>query len=400
MRGAEPTDEDDEEMEEEMSAKLGMFLSLVLAFSMSAVLVPAQPAEAAGTFWVSGTFEFHNGFSKRRSIAGYDFNVATTSASGMGDFVIDPSAFSQSGDVTFGKAWAAAVCPTGSTVFCFLQQANRGFQAFPGFPVFAQVASTYVEKNAVAGNFGAASDPGNFSFCPQVGNPANGTGLLPNCPGLQNGFPAGVDGLVQYSGGAFGGTMSILRDATVVVSQRRQATPSVIFQHDVDPRTFPWMAGVPMSSTAVNSPATGQQTVNPVFGPNTSIQTAGTVLGLGTGVLPSTSTGFPWTTGMVRVAEDSCNANPTQNCNFSTTTIPTAAPNVNQWTITGADNRAANGEGTISLVAGGIFQNRDTYSTTNRANLDLTFTLPEPSTTVGFAMGALLLGRLARRRSS
>ncbi len=189
-----------------MRTRLGMVLSFFAALSASVVLMPAKPVEATGTFYVTGSFEFFNGFSRRRVIEGFDGAVATTDPSGMGAFTIDASAFSQTGNETLGRLHQANVCPPGATVFCFLNNANRGFQAFPGFPVFAQVATTYVEKNAVPGVFGTAAAPGAFSFCPQLGNPANGAGSLPACPGLQNGFPAGIDGLVQYSGGGFGGT--------------------------------------------------------------------------------------------------------------------------------------------------------------------------------------------------
>jgi hypothetical protein len=359
------------------------------------VLQPAAPAQAAGTFFMTGTYEMHNGFATRRRIKGFQSPVVTTDASGMGAVTIQPSVFSLTGTPVRGAERANLACDPADpgALLCMLNFGAEGFAAFPGFPVFAQNASTFTEKNVTTGVLAPGGGPGTFNFCPLVGNTNNGPGPTPACPGLGFGSPTGVQGLVQYSaGGGFGGTMAVLRDVTVVVAQRRNVAPTR-YQYDLETRMANWMIGVPMSSTFTNIANPGPLTQSPVFGPFTSIQTVGPIIqATGSPVLPSTSTGFPWTTGMVRAAEDSC---------VGAGTCPTPFnPNpFVQFTVTGTDARGPDGQGQLSLVAGGIFQNRDGLTTGNWGTLDLTLALPEPGTALGLASGILLLVGLARRRS-
>ena len=362
-------------------------LGTAATIAAGVVLQPAAPAQADGTFYLNGTYEMRNGFSTRRRIQGFDATVMTVA----GAVDIDPSAFSITGTPIHGAEFLKTVCPTGD-ILCILSAGAEGFQAFPGFPVFAQVASTFTEKNTSTGMLGAGGGPGAFSFCPLVGNMNNGTAFPWTCPGLGFGSPTGVQGHVTYSGvGGYGGTMAILRAATVTVSQRRNVGPTQ-FQHDQDQRTGFWPVGVPMSYTYTSLPAPGPLTQSPILGSFGSIQTVGPVVAAGAPVVQSTSTGFPWTTGMVRGAEDSC-------------LIPNTCPtefNPNpfvQFTVTGSDARGPDGQGNLSLVSGGVFQNRDNLTTINHGALDLTLTLPEPGTALGLGAGIMLMMGLARRRA-
>lgn len=374
-----------------MFSRLMWVLGIAATVTAGVVLQPAGPAQAAGDFFMTGTYEMHNGFSTRRRIVGFDPSVVTTAGTGMGAVDIDPSAFSISGTPNKGAAFIKQVCPTGDIV-CILSAGAVGFQPFPGFPVFAQVASTFTEKNASTGMLGAGGGPGAFDFCPLLGNANNGTAFPWACPGLGFGSPTGIQGLVTYSGGGgYGGTMAILRSATVTVSQRRNIGPDR-YQHDQDSRTGFWPVGVPMSYTYTSSPAPGPLTQSPVLGSFSSIQTIGPVVGPGAAVVASLSTGFPWTTGMVRGVEDSC-------VQAGTCPTPFNPNNFVQFTVTGSDARGPDGQGNLSLVSGGIFQNRDTLTTVNFGTLDLTLALPEPGTALGLGAGVMLLMGLARRRA-
>ena len=347
------------------------------ALGTAFVLLPAAPASSAEL--MAGTFEMHNGFSERRRISvGTSVNLAVG-----GGFTVPKSAFSTMGTPVAGRAAMTAQCPPTGSPFCVYAIAAQGFQAFPAFPLYAQVASTYTEMNETTASLVPGGGPGSLAFCPVVGNPANGVGTKPACAGL--GSFNGAQGIVQYTAGSaqFGGTMAIARrTARVAVSFRIQETP-LQFQHDIETRNGNWMIGVASQSTFTTQPGQitpnddrGLYTTGPVLGPVfTSIQTQGAVLGNGAPPLPSTSTGFPWTTGMVRVAEDSCLANPTQACNAGTT--PNAATiGIVQFTTTGFDARNATGKGNITLVAGGIFQNRGSFSTGNWGKLNLSIGLP------------------------
>jgi hypothetical protein len=95
----------------------------------------------------------------------------------------------------------------------------------------------------------------------------------------------------------------------------------------------------------------------------------------------ASSTGYPWTTGMIVVS------------------APLAGGVGEKWTLTGMDSRV-NGVGTIQLVAGTLSRRFTTKANANRSWLRLN--IPEPSAALGtvgaLAMLALCHG-LARRRS-
>ncbi|MFP6640062.1 MAG: hypothetical protein VCC04_07450 [Myxococcota bacterium] len=363
-----------------MLEKFRWLLAGASALGTAFVLFPAQPASA--TQVMTGSYEMHNGFSTRRRI-----NVNTgVAVSAGGGFTVPSKAFSTMGTPVAGKATFFAQCPPASaTGFCPYIIAAKGFQAFPGFPLYAQVASTYTEYNEGTYTLKPGSGPGTLAFCPVVGNPANGAGTKPACAAL--GSFGGAQGIVQYTAGAnqFGGTMAIARrTATVEVSFRLSEVP-LKYQHDIETRAGNWMVGVDSKSTFTTQPGQltpadnrGRQTTGPVLGSYTSILTQG-VLGInGAQPLPSSSTGFPWTTGMVRVAEDSCLANPFQACNATAPTPNAATIGVVQFTNTGMDARVG-GIGNITLVAGGVFQNRGSFSTGNWGVLNLNMGATVPS---------------------
>jgi hypothetical protein len=98
--------------------------------------------------------------------------------------------------------------------------------------------------------------------------------------------------------------------------------------------------------------------------------------------MATTSSGFPWTTGMLTVAQ------------------PAAVP-AEIFVLTGSDGRNTTGSGTISMVSGALSLRQLSLANANRGWVQLT--LPEPTVALG-ALGAFgMLGfchTLARRRSS
>jgi len=348
----------------------------VLSFVVVVLIAPE--GAVAGTQIMGGRFEVNNGFALRRGMDATQLVESTA----LGGIPIAANAFQQTGNPALGKQILLDTCPPGvATPYCPLVGfAPRGVQPFPGFPQYAQLASTYSSAGPTTGELLApGAGPGTFAFCPRVGNPRNGVGTLPNCP--SEGTSAGAQGFVQYTAGGnqFGGTMSIARDSVTVVSFRVNETP-LQFQHDKETRNggANWGIGVPMSFTSTVQPLGGPKTTMAAFGTFGSITAPGTTLSIGANPLASESTGFPWTTGMVRVSESSCLDNPNQGCNAGTT--PNAATiGVVQFTFSGMDSRDVNGVGNIVLVAGGMFQNRVGYTTSNWGSLNLTMGAPVPS---------------------
>ena len=96
----------------------------------------------------------------------------------------------------------------------------------------------------------------------------------------------------------------------------------------------------------------------------------------------ATTEGFPFTTGMITISQ------------------PAAKGSPEVFTLTGDDTRMANGEGTISLVTGGLSQRTATGPNANRSWAR--YTLPEPGAVLGAAAALAVLGvchGLVRRRS-
>ncbi len=123
------------------------------------------------------------------------------------------------------------------------QTVGMSFQAFPSFPGFASLRSSHSSKQTAAHTLMVSGGPGNFEFCPPVGNPLN-----PACnqaAGLA-GF-LGFQGFVDYDPGVnrFGGTFRIARKQTAVVAFRVATNPSQ-FAHQRGIRgALPAIAGGP-----------------------------------------------------------------------------------------------------------------------------------------------------------
>lgn len=425
------------------------------AFAATVVLLPASPSHAGGPYFMTGTFEVYNGFAKRRVIRGFAPAISSVpgSVSGMGAIAIPALAFSETGEPNIGAARVNQLCDPAdpAALLCVLQNVEAiGFQPFPGFPLFAQAASTFTEANTVTSTLAPGGAPGDMGWCPQAGNPANGVGAVPACPGnaltvaggvvsslggvavqtafaagggapfmsfgwgipqqttsmggptamatrtgvpggigLGQQFPVGAQGNVQYrNGNGFGGTMQIIRNTQATISFRIATAPTR-FRHDKDQRIGPWGVGVPISHTAASTgtsgPTTqlpftttmGGNTINPGtgvagpaqggFGPFTSIKTRGAQGNPGGGPLvASGTTGFPWTTGQVIAQEDSC------GLGLGGQPCPNTQQQFQMFMMTGTDARGPDGQGNLSLVSGGMFQNRSTLSTANYGTLDLT----------------------------
>ncbi|MGH0032995.1 MAG: hypothetical protein ACQGVC_24650 [Myxococcota bacterium] len=129
---------------------------------------------------------------------------------------------------------------------------------------------------------------------------------------------------------------------------------------------------------------------NPAFSPGVfsmTVSTAGLVLATGTplgpgGANPVASFAGPWTTGRVTVSQ------------------PSAIGGGQIFIFTGSDARSAGGQGTLSLVSGGIVTSAAGGPAGTRGWLNLTV-LPEPEVGPGAALGALAIAVLAwaRRRA-
>jgi len=96
----------------------------------------------------------------------------------------------------------------------------------------------------------------------------------------------------------------------------------------------------------------------------------------------ATTEGFPFTTGMITISQ------------------PAAFGSAEVFVLTGMDTRMANGEGTISLVTGGLSNRVATGPNANRSWAR--YNLPEPGAVLGAAAALAVLGvchGLVRRRS-
>jgi hypothetical protein len=91
----------------------------------------------------------------------------------------------------------------------------------------------------------------------------------------------------------------------------------------------------------------------------------------------ATTEGFPFTTGMITISQ------------------PAAKGSAEVFTLTGGDTRMANGEGTISLVTGGLSNRTATGANANRAWAR--YTLPEPGAVLGAAAALAMLALCHRR---
>jgi hypothetical protein len=280
------------------------------------------------------------------------------------------------------------------------------FNFFPSFPGFAQLVSSHTSSQTATQTLAVNGGPGNFEFCPPIGNPLN-----PACnqaAGLAGYL--GFQGFVDYDQGVnqFGGTFRIARKQMAVVSARIATNPSQ-FAHQKGVRGAPpaiaggpttfrspyfvptpsappstpiradWAPGLPTLSQYFRA-TPGEVTVSPVLDPTGGfILTPGPV-GTAAPITPnpSTSTGFPFTTGMIRqVGINSLGG-------------------VTAFTVTGGNFRGPTGQGNLVLVAGGINQSRAGNSVPTYAIMKIN--LPEPGMGIGLAAGFGLLMALVRRR--
>jgi len=273
------------------------------------------------------------------------------------------------------------------------------FQAFPSFPGFASLRSSHSSSQTAPHTLMVNGGPGDFEFCPPIGNPLN-----PSCneaAGLA-GF-LGFQGFVDYDPGAnrFGGTFRIARKQTAVVAFRIATNPSQFAKQRGIRGALPAIAGGPTTfrtpsfvPTPMAPPSTpiradwapglptlsqnfqatpGTVTVSPVLHPTLGyIVTPGPP---GTAVPfppnPSTSTGFPFTTGRVRMVGIN------------------SLGGVTAFTVTGGNFRGPTGQGNLVLVAGGINQSRAGNSVPTYAIMKVN--LPEPGMGVGLTVGFGLL---------
>lgn len=286
------------------------------------------------------------------------------------------------------------------------QTVGTKFDFFPSFPGFAQLESSHTSSQTATETFAVGGGPGDFEFCPPIGNPLN-----PSCnqaAGLAGYL--GFQGFVDYDAGVnqFGGTFRIARKQVAVVSVRIATNPSQ-FAHQRGVRGAPpaiaggpttfrspyfvptpsapsttpiradWAPGLPTISQYFRA-TPGEVTVSPVLDPTGGFIVTPGPVGTATPFTPnpSTSTGFPFTTGMVRqVGINSLGA-------------------VTAFTVTGGNFRGPTGQGNLVLVAGGINQSRAGNSVPTYAIMDIN--LPEPGMAIGLTAGIGMLAAFGRRR--
>lgn len=233
--------------------------------------------------------------------------IATATGSGPATLTLQPGVFSSAG-VPFGfglmtppyiQLWTTAglVAPNGAPA-----QFNAGLSS--------------ARPNA------------NFDFCP-------GAAANPACtnPNIAPGQGTRV-GIVQYDAGSnvFSGTMDLLVNGGGTVSV--QIGPSR-FRH-VQIAGIPMVQGKPYGFQTFQTAAPTEVTLGGVVSSMGLINPKGVVTSTLAGET-LVQTGFPFTTGMVRVYVPPAGTEP-----------PTV------FTVTGSDNRTPLGAGNITLVAGGV----------------------------------------------
>jgi hypothetical protein len=150
-------------------------------------------------------------------------------------------------------------------------------------------------------------------------------------------------------------------------------TPAVLFQSGVLTMTAKPNKGVEPGIMVVGANGAGTVTMSAFTAPAPTAMTAPTNM--------ATSTGYPWTTGMIVIS------------------VPGALGKAEKFTISGSDTRVL-GVGAVQLVSATLSRRMTSGPNGNRAWLRLN--IPEPSAVLGAACGlgmlAVLHG-LARRRS-
>jgi hypothetical protein len=177
----------------------------------------------------------------------------------------------------------------------------------------------------------------NFSYCP---NAANNPNCADNRPIGDDGTKAGR---VTYTAGPnrFGGTMGMVIIGAASgggeVANDLGGSPRRI-RHDGILGAGSQEVGLYYANTSSVVLTSAAITTGAVIGTNGLITQPGVQTDTGTADI-NVNTGFPWTTGQVIASEPG-----------GVTSMDIAE----RITMTGSDNRTANGRGTLSLVAGGI----------------------------------------------
>jgi len=313
-------------------------------YVLAAVFIPLAIASSsqAAQFLMSGHLDLRSpGVNPSRS---FDATGVVTTANGGNSLTVPANRFAKDGGT---------------------------FRVFPGYPVVAQLVSTYTSTEATE-TFQAGGGPGSFKFCPP--EPGAGGPSAAFCAALPEGVPQtfmtangatstvgtknsvpgtaqnGVGAKLVYSAGSnqFGGTFRINRQAAGSVAFCNNTGPGAICSVQLRSGSTPWTAGLPCDASGCDQGggdltvmiAQGVVLISPMFGPQGSITDPGMTGGLGPVIPDRFGVGFPATTGSIRMDDNVgtvMEAPPTQTRHF---------------TVAGYDNRNASGVGNIKLVSG------------------------------------------------
>jgi hypothetical protein len=248
------------------------------------------------------------------------------------------------------------------------------FRLFPTLPNVAQITSNFTDTHASV-MFSAGGGPPAIAWCPKI------TGCLT----FTSGTVAPI--LLQITPGSsqFGGTFKLARSTTgsfVRVPDPPPPPVTIAIQPVQDPPQ--WAAGA-TSFVALNIPAPPAKIYqSPILGPSGSVLSVGAFVSTAAPAPNALITGFGMGTGRIFLID----ATPatTMGGPFSSST-------------TGTDQRTASGNGNIVLVGGSVAYAGSAGTNFGRFNR-LTLNLPEPTSGVGVAVGALALFGLWRSRKS
>ena len=250
----------------------------------------------------------------------------------------------------------------------------------------------YFQEDAYLVQAGRAG--ANFAWCPgnATQNP-NCTSPNPN----QNGATRPYNGLVRYTAGAnaFGGTMSMLltnADGTLSVKFIPGAGGTVRVLHLPIGGMGAQHPGGAYANPDLDVLASGSVMINPVYSPGGKILSSETPNPtIMTGGTTNLNYGFPWTTGQVYVRNTGVNQ---------------GMPATTTLSATGNDARGSDGQGVITMVAGGSSHRLNSaqhFSAIDVVKMTIGEAPPLPSASpAGLAAGAALMllavGYAVRRR--
>ena len=308
-------------------------------------------------------------------IPGTGFLNATKAGTGPATFTVPPGVF---------QLQTARKVPLQAALSGLLGAGNGGnvVQVTTQFNLLGPGASGVFKQSATNARLAP-----NFAYCPGAAN-------NPSCATAAVGGNDGTKpGLITYTAGPnrFGGTMQMLITGGGEVAVSLGGSPLRI-RHDaiVGGSLAPQAQGGAYANTGSDVLQAADITTGATFTSMGLIGMVGTVTGMGTPDIDF-NTGFPWTTGQVKVqvlgGVTSMNA---------PTTI----------TMTGSDNRTANGRGTITMVAGGLSHRLTsglTFGNLDMVSLDIASGQLTPALSpMGFVtLGSMLVlggGYVLRRR--